>query len=173
MAGMPRAWRAPLMAAAHAPVIAGPWRLLVSPVVATTLHAVAIWVWHAPVLFDTAVLNEGLHFLQHFSFLATALLFWWALWRRPVSEYGNAAFHVFATMMHTGLLGALLTLSPRLWYGVQTEHSNLWHLTPLEDQQLAGVVMWVPAGTIYAGIGLAFMALWITGRGERRAHVAS
>jgi cytochrome c oxidase assembly factor CtaG len=66
-------------------------------------------------------------------------------------------------MTHTSLLGALLTFAPRVLYGVQTMHAGDWGLTPLQDQQLAGLVMWVPAGTIYAGAALAFAALWIAG----------
>jgi putative membrane protein len=171
MSGLPRGLRNTLTAGAHSSPITTAWRFLIAAPVATTLHAAAIWIWHAPSLFDAAVLDETLHILQHLSFFVTALLFWWALFLRPLAEYGNAAFHVFVTMMHTGLLGALITLSPRLWYTVQTEHSLLWNLTPLEDQQLAGIVMWVPAGTIYAGIGLAFAGMWISGRGRKHAPV--
>jgi cytochrome c oxidase assembly factor CtaG len=70
-------------------------------------------------------------------------------------------------MTSTGLLGALLTLAPRVLYGVQTAGAPAWGLTQLEDQQLAGLVMWVPAGTIYAGAALAFMGLWISRSGFR------
>ena len=102
-----------------------------------------------------------LHRLQHICFLVTALFFWWAIFRRPVREYGLGALHVFVTMMHTGLLGALLTLAPRDAYPLQTHDAPLFGLTPLEDQQLAGLFMWVPGGAIYlvlrpgAALGLA------------------
>ena len=145
--------------------IQGLWRALTSPSVATLLHGAAIWLWHIPLLFDDAVVNLALHRAQHISFLATAILFWWAVIRR--SDYGPAFGHVFATMTHTGLLGALLTLAPRVLYGVQTGGAPAWGLTQLEDQQLAGLVMWVPAGTIYAGAALAFMGLWISRSGFR------
>jgi len=103
-----------------------------------------------------------LHRVQHASFLASALLFWWALAKLPTREYGVAAAQLFITMMHTGLLGALITLSPRVLYPIQTEHALAWGLQPLEDQQLAGLVMWVPAGLVYFGIGLRMMAVWLT-----------
>ena len=89
----------------------------------------------------------------------TALLFWWALLRRPMHERGVAALHTAATMIHTGLLGVLLTLSPQLLYRAQVE--QVWGLSPLEDQQLAGLIMWIPAGLIYAGATLAFAGLWV------------
>jgi cytochrome c oxidase assembly factor CtaG len=111
-------------------------------------------------LFDAAVTNVVVHRLQHLSFFVTALLFWWSVMRR--SDYGVGAFHLFVTMLHTSALGALMALSPRVLYGEQTLHSAEWGLTRLEDQQLAGVVMWVPAGTVYAGAALALTALWIS-----------
>jgi putative membrane protein len=138
------------------------WNWIMDPTVATVLHAIALWVWHVPALFDATVTNEFLHRLQHVSFLASALVFWWALFRPARPSYGAGAMHVFATMVHMSLLGALLTLSPRLHYDAQTVFAPEFGLTPLEDQQLAGLVMWVPAGTIYAAIALAMLAAWIT-----------
>ena len=64
-------------------------------------------------------------------------------------------------MLHTGILGALMTLAPHVLYGAQTAGAARLGLTPLEDQQLAGLVMWIPAGTVYAAAALAFLALWI------------
>jgi putative membrane protein len=151
--------------------VRGTWRALASGGTATLLHGVAIWVWHAPILFDAAVENITLHRLQHVSFFASAVLFWWAvLWRSPA---GAAAWHVFITMLHTSVLGALMALAPRVLYGAQTAAAADWGLTPLEDQQLAGVIMWVPAGTIYAGAALVLLALWIQTSSEkaRRADV--
>lgn len=127
---------------------------------ATILHGMAIWGWHAPLLFDAAVSNLLLHRAQHLSFFLTAVLFWWSVFRR--SETGAAAWHVFITMLHTSVLGALMALAPHLLYREQQEAAGAWGLTPLEDQQLAGIIMWVPAGTIYAGAALTLIALWIT-----------
>jgi cytochrome c oxidase assembly factor CtaG len=130
----------------------------------------AIWAWHVPVLFDAAVNNTALHRLQHLSFFATAILFWWAIvWR---SDYGTSAWHVFVTMIHTSVLGALMALAPRVLYVAQTRTAMAWGLTPLEDQQMAGIIMWVPAGTIYAAAAMAMLALWIRGASERRAQNA-
>lgn len=159
-------WALPVRAgrAAHAMVAAKParalWGWLTQGANATVLHAVAIWGWHVPVLFDAAVTNPLLHRLQHLSFFLTAVLFWWSvLWR---SGRGVATWHLFATMMHTAVLGALMALAPRVLYTVQTQTAASWGMTPLEDQQLAGILMWIPAGTIYAGAALAMAALWIS-----------
>jgi putative membrane protein len=133
---------------------------------ATVLHGIAIWAWHAPVLFDAAVTNVTMHRLQHLSFLLTAILFWWSLLYR--SNPGAAAWHLFVTMMHTSILGALMALAPKVLYQAQTATAAEWGLTPLQDQQLAGLIMWVPAGTIYAGAAMALTVLWIRKSGEMR-----
>jgi cytochrome c oxidase assembly factor CtaG len=100
------------------------------------LHAAAIWLWHAPRAFEAAVANEALHFAQHVSFLGSAILFWWTVLARPnLGAIGS----LFTTMLYTGALGALMTFSRHSWY--------LGY--GLEDQQLAGLVMWVPAGLAY------------------------
>jgi cytochrome c oxidase assembly factor CtaG len=150
--------------------IRGAWVHLTQPLTATILHGVAIWAWHLPLLFEAALTSVALHRLQHLSFLLTAVLFWWALLRR--SDPGVAAADLFITMTHTSLLGALMTFAPRVLYQVQTAHAAQWGLTPLEDQQLAGLLMWVPAATVYAGAAIGFAALWVrhSSRGRKANH---
>ncbi|MBO1075508.1 cytochrome c oxidase assembly protein [Roseomonas marmotae] len=161
---LPARLRRPVWRAGRAWPLRHAWLLLSAPLAATVLHGLAIWVWHVPVLFDATVQHVGVHRLQHLSFLLSALLFWWALLRR--CQPGEAAIHTVLTMMHTGLLGTIMTFAPRVLYSAQTARSGLWGLTPLEDQQLAGLIMWVPAGTVYAGAALAFLALWIRRSGR-------
>jgi putative membrane protein len=72
-------------------------------------------------------------------------------------------------MIHTGLLGALLTLAPRICYARQTHDAPLFGWTPLQDQQLAGLFMWVPGGAIYLAAGLWLLARWLTSATLRTA----
>ncbi len=146
------------------------WAALTAPAVATLLHGLAIWLWHAPPLFEDALADIGLHRLQHLIFLATAILFWWAMLRR--ADAGVAAWHMFATLLHTSVLGALLALAPRVLFPLQTLGAPAWGLTPLEDQQLAGILMWIPAGTVYAGACLALLATWVrkAGAAQETTH---
>ncbi|EJT00963.1 hypothetical protein RCCGE510_31756 (plasmid) [Rhizobium sp. CCGE 510] len=140
------------------------WTFLSSGTVATLVHGMAIWAWHAPVLFDAAVESVPLHRLQHLCFFASAILFWWSvIWK---TNRGLAAWHLFLTMLHMSILGALIALSPNVLYGLQTRASEDWGLLPLEDQQMAGLVMWVPAGVIYAVVALVLAALWIRDSGK-------
>ncbi|GAA3065511.1 cytochrome c oxidase assembly protein [Rhizobium viscosum] len=163
--GVPSPARRALAAAMRAPFIRHLWEWCAGASAATVIHGIAIWGWHLPFLFDAAVTDTTMHRLQHLSFFATAILFWWAIiWK---SDYGAAAWHLFLTMIHTSILGALMALAPRVLYIAQTKTTLAWGLTPLEDQQLAGVIMWVPAGTIYAAAAITMLALWVRGSSER------
>jgi putative membrane protein len=146
------------------------WAAVTAPLSVFLLHGVALWVWHLPRLYVYALEHEGAHIVQHISFFATAALFWWGIAHGRYGRigYGAAVVYVFATAVHGGVLGALLTFSPRVWYApYQASHPS--GLTPLEDQQLAGLLMWVPAGLILAASGLAIFAAWLR-ESDRRAR---
>jgi putative membrane protein len=138
------------------------WATATAPVSVFLLHALALWIWHLPALYVHALEHEGVHVLQHLCFFVSATLFWWGIahGRYGRTEYGAAVVYVFATALHGGLLGALLTFSPRVWYSpYQINHAG--GLSPLEDQQVAGLLMWVPAGVITAVGGLVLFAAWL------------
>jgi putative membrane protein len=136
-----------------------PWRALTHPVSAFLLHAAAIWIWHLPSLYDATVTSEAMHAAQHVSFVATALLFWWVVLRPSPARGGTAAAiaMLFGTVLHTGALGAVLTLSARLLYTVYASTTGPWGLTPIEDQQVGGLIMWVPGGIAYVIAALALV----------------
>jgi putative membrane protein len=163
--GLPPSWRAAVGGATQAGAFVAIWRWLIHPAVATAIHGIALWAWHAPLLYNAALRDDLVHWLQHVSFLATALLFWWALLRGRERErgYGNAVFYLFLTAAHSGFLGVLIALARREIYPLQTAAAGDWGLTALQDQQLAGLIMWVPAGIIYAAAGLILAGLWIAG----------
>ena len=140
----------------------GSWSTLTDPLAAFALHGIALWAWHLPLAFDAALAHEGWHVAQHGAFLVTALFFWWSvLGRDPRGRYGpgHSAASLFATMMHTGALGALLSLAPHPWYAPYVATTLALGLDPAQDQQLGGLVMWVPAGLVYV-----VAALWVLGR---------
>jgi cytochrome c oxidase assembly factor CtaG len=139
------------------------WRALTNPLAAWALHASALWVWHVPALFEATLRSDLVHTLQHVSFLGSALLFWWALVHGPrgLKGYGAAVLYLFTTSVHTGVLGAFLTFTGRVLYPAYSKTAQTWGLTPLEDQQLGGLIMWVPAGLVYLFAGLALLAGWM------------
>lgn len=158
--------------------LAGAWALASHPVSATIVHGAALWVWHAPPLYAWALASPVVHRLQHVSFFATALLFWWVLLhgrgrgRSMRVRDGIAIACLFVTVLHSGVLGALLTLSTRIWIPGQDALAGAFGLSPLEDQQLAGILMWVPMGTLYTAAALFFAYRWLT-RMDARVSVPS
>ncbi|HEV7718352.1 MAG TPA: cytochrome c oxidase assembly protein [Arsenicitalea sp.] len=174
--GIAMLWSLPLSArrglGAVSGGLSGLWRILTEPWVATALHALALWAWHAPALYDAALENEGLHWLEHFCFLGTALPFWWALFagRAYRQGFGAAIFYLFITASHSAFLGILIALAKQPLYPVQTEAAARWGLAPMADQQLAGLIMWVPGGMVYAVAALALAGLWIVRSGRAVAN---
>jgi putative membrane protein len=146
------------------------WQTISAPFVAWLIHAVVLWTWHVPVLFQATRDSEFVHALQHSSFLFSALLFWWAILhgRRRSVGFGVAVLYMFTTALHSGLLGALLTFTRTIWYPIYNDTTQPWGLTPLEDQQLGGLIMWIPAGLVYVIAGLALFAGWLR-ESENRA----
>ena len=146
------------------------WRILTTPAVAWLLHAAAIWVWHVPELYAATVGSHLVHAAQHASFMLSALLFWWAL--RDRGRHGLAVLYLFTTAVHSSLLGALLAFAPEAFYAPYELTAPLWGMTALEDQQLGGLIMWVPAGLVYFGAALALLASWIRQSERRVARTA-
>jgi putative membrane protein len=170
---MPR--RARVAIGGKASKLSRAWVFLTWAPVAWVSHAAALWLWHVPAFFEKTLTSNLAHAAQHASFLGTALLFWWSLLQghRRRAGYGSGVLYLFTTAVHTGILGALLTLAPSVWYPSYAATSGLWGLTPLEDQQLGGLIMWIPGGIVYVVAGLALFAGWMQEAGERAASAES
>ncbi|MGH6612254.1 MAG: cytochrome c oxidase assembly protein, partial [Burkholderiaceae bacterium] len=151
-AAAPRVWR-------RVSAWPGGWRVVTSLSVAWGLHAAAIWVWHVPRLFDASVTNPWVHALQHASFLFSALVFWYALFAHQ--QRAMTIVYLLTTAIHTGVLGALLTFAPAPLYSAYADTTGAYGLTPLEDQQLGGLIMWVPAGFVLVFAGVVLFSRWL------------
>ena len=163
---LPIAWRKALGQGAKSQWIQAPWRTLTNPLVAWIIHALVLWTWHAPSLFQATLTNDLVHTAQHLSFLISALLFWWAVLHERTGEAagmnrGMALLYVFTTAVHTSILGALLTFSPSVWYPAYAQTAPDWGLSALEDQQLGGLIMWVPAGLTYIFAAMLIITAWL------------
>jgi putative membrane protein len=164
--GFPLRWRRAMGQWGKALVLRRIWSACTHPLGAWVIHAAALWLWHIPSWFESTLISDWAHAAQHASFLFSALLFWWSVFEQR-SDYGISVLSLFTTATHTSILGALLTLSPRVWYSGYDDTAR-WGLTALEDQQLGGLIMWVPATIVYVAAALGCMAQWL-----RRSRAAS
>ena len=112
----------------------------------TALHALVFWAWHAPPFYEAAMSSSAAFWLMQVTITGSAALWWGRVLRAPAA--GGAAA-LLATLVAMGLLGALLTFADTAFYAPHWLTAQAWGLSPLEDQQLAGIIMWAPAGAIY------------------------
>jgi len=119
----------------------------------TAVQVLTFWAWHAPPVYAAALAHDGVFWAMQLTITATAAL-WWARLRQ--ASAAAAVTSLLATMMLMGVLGALITFAGRALYAPHWLTTQAWDLSPLGDQQLAGILMWAPASAIYL---LAAMAI--------------
>jgi len=112
-----------------------------------------LWAWHIPMAYDAALANVALYWGMQLTLLGSAILFWRAIFAEGRSPVERLAFLV-AAFAQMGMLGAILTFAPTQLYAAHSLAPFAWGLTPLEDQGLGGLIMWVPAGIPYAVVAL-------------------
>lgn len=145
------------------PTVARAARALGRPAVAWPLFVGTLWAWHAPPLYDVALRHEGLHIVEHLSFIVTGVVFWWPVagplpaWRMNASA---SVFYLFFAGLANTLLGIVVTFAPRVLYtfylnppdpdGVLLYFRRVWGLWPKADQAMGGVLMWTGGMVIFA-----------------------
>lgn len=160
--GLPAGWRHDVAGVSRLPIFRAVWRAVARPFHAWLIHGLTIWLWHLPALFEAALRSEIVHAVQHSCFIGSALLFWWSIiYGQRRAARGMAVVYLFTTAVHTGVLGALMTFSRAPWYGAYADNAAAWGLTPMADQQLAGLIMWIPASIAYLIAALTIMQRWL------------
>jgi putative membrane protein len=156
-----------LLVGAAAPLLALAWpgRWRAPPGAALALATATLWAWHLPAFYDAALAGTALYWLMQASLLGSAVWFWQAIFGAAPLAGGLGALLGMAQM---GLLGALLTFAPRPLYGAHFGTTLPWGLEQLADQQLAGLVMWVP-GIIPYALALAAIGRRAWSRGAAAA----
>ena len=169
-AASPRVRRG-LLVILHSPVL----KLISFPVIAWILFAAVNWGWHFSTLYDEALENQLLHYFQHATFLAAALLFWWPVvgvdpspWRMP---YPVRLFYLFLALPQNSFLGVSLLSAGQVLYPHYITNLRTWGPKPLEDQQLGGVLMWV-AGDLAFLVAMAIVIVaWMRHEERRTARL--
>jgi cytochrome c oxidase assembly factor CtaG len=143
------------------------------PVTAWLAFVVTFLFWHWPVAFQWAARNEATVLLEHATILGSALLFWNAALISPILSYGARALLVMTAAVATDLPGVIMLFAPRALCTMPGENAYAWGITPLEDQQIAGLLMWVPANIIFFSIATWLFALWISDTHKDSAQVTT
>jgi len=123
------------------------------PLPAAVVFLAPITAWHLPLFYEAAMRNHDLHIVQHLTFLATSVLMWWPILSPtpalPRASYPVQLLYLFLLGIPMSLVGALITLSERPLYPFYAAAPRVWGLTPLADQQLGGLIMWIPGGFMF------------------------
>jgi putative membrane protein len=159
----PVKWRRRLVRLVNGEWIREAWQLITAPGAAWLIYAAAVWLWYAPVFFQAALRSELVHTAQSFCLFFSAWLFFEALIYGPDKRmgYGAAGIYVWTAGAQTGALGALLALAPEVWYPAYQRAAHAWGMASLEDQQLGGLMMLVPAGLVYLVAGSVLFVTWL------------
>lgn len=128
-------------------------RWITRPIPAALIFLVPITAWHVPRFYEAAMRNHDVHIAQHLTFLTTSVLMWWPVLsptrELPRASYPAQMLYLFLLGIPLSLVGALITLSERTLYPFYAEAPRVWGLSPLADQQLGGLIMWVPGGLLF------------------------
>ena len=149
-------------------------KILSQPVLSWIIGMGTLWIWHLPVLYNLALAHENIHTLEHLSFLVTAVIFWWPVTVQPIERrrlgYSGMLIYLFAGALANTVLGIILTfapvglypeyLHPEDTYHILSIIRGSWELDPQSDQQLGGLLMWVPGGLFFLGAILSVLARW-------------
>ncbi len=139
-------------------------KVLTYPVVAFVLFNVDFWLWHAPPLYNATLENQSIHILEHLTFIVFGLCYWWPIFSPskdlPPLPIGGQILYLFLSGMPSVLLGAGLTFSPPL-YAPYIAAPRIWGISAATDQQLGGLIMWVPVSIFYIVIMSVLFIRWM------------
>jgi cytochrome c oxidase assembly factor CtaG len=139
-------------------------KALTYPAVAFVLYNADFWLWHAPPLYNATLENQNIHVLEHLTFIAFGILYWWPIFSPskdlPRLSIGGQVLYLFLSGMPSVLLGAGLTFSPPL-YAPYIAAPRVWGISAATDQQLGGLIMWVPVSIAYIVIMSILFIRWM------------
>lgn len=139
-------------------------RWITRPLPAAIVFLVPITAWHMPRFYEAAMRDHDLHIVQHLTFLGTSVLMWWPILSPtaalPRAPYPAQLLYLFLLGIPMSLVGALITLSERTLYPFYAAAPRVWGLTPLADQQLGGLIMWIPGGLLFWGVMTVVWFRW-------------
>ena len=151
--------------ALRSPVVSKMARALTRPVVAFAVFNIAMIAWHLPPLYNLAMANHDVHVLQHLIFLTTATLVWWPLLSRlpelPPLSHAMRMLYVVLLMVPMNVIGLMITYADEVLYPAYESAPRITALSPMEDQLVGGLIMWIPGTFILIGVATALFFRWV------------
>jgi putative membrane protein len=140
-------------------------RMLTRVVPAFFIYNIVFGLWHVPRYYELALANEQVHILEHLTFFVTAALTWWPICspldELPARPPGVQVLYLFLQSLPPTILGAILTFASEPLYPSYVRAPHLWGLDPLTDQQLAGLLMWIPGSLVFFGVLTVVFIRWL------------
>ncbi|MDQ8147355.1 MAG: cytochrome c oxidase assembly protein [Gemmatimonadota bacterium] len=159
-------------ALAH-PGVAAVARWVTVPRTAFALFNLVLAVWHLPPLYNSAMFYHPVHITQHLMFLVTAVIVWWPLLsplpELPRLSYPGQMLYSFLLTLPMTIVSIFIVYADHVLYPAYASAPRLWGLSPLEDQRLGGLLMWIPGGLFFYGLASVIFFRWSTSQRDDRA----
>ena len=149
-------------------------RFVTTPVVAFIIFNAVFVLWHVPELYDFALRERGIHVLEHLMFLVAGVIMWWPI-LSPMSELPRAPYpiqmiYLFLQPTVPSILGAIITFSDSVLYQWYADAPRLWDISALDDQQVGGIIMWVPGGLAFLSVLVVIFLVWASQEESYEQH---
>jgi putative membrane protein len=139
-------------------------RFFTKPIVCFAVFNLVIAAWHLPPLYNSAMAEHGVHIGEHLMFMAAAVLMWWPflspLPELPRLSYPGQMLYCFLTIIPMSVVAVYITMADSILYPAYTASPRIWGLSPLEDQQLGGLIMWIPGAIVFYAILTVVFFKW-------------
>ena len=154
-------------------VVASVARVVTRPVACFAIFNIVIAMWHLPVFYNAAMDNHNIHILEHLMFMAAAVLMWWPLTSQlpelPRLSYPGQMLYCFLMIMPMSIVAVYISMADQVLYPAYAAAPRITSLSPLEDQLLGGLIMWVPGGMIFMIIMSVIFFKWAARGGDDAA----
>ena len=156
------------------PVLGALLRRATSPIACFATFNVVVAAWHLPVLYNTAVDNHGIHILQHLMFMAAAVLMWWPylspLPELPRLSYPGQMLYSFLMVIPMSIVSIYIAMADEILYPAYASAARVWPISPMQDQMIGGLIMWIPGGLFFYGVMSVVFFKWVSrGAGDDTA----
>ncbi|HJU90902.1 MAG TPA: cytochrome c oxidase assembly protein [Gemmatimonadaceae bacterium] len=159
-----------LAPALRSPAVAAGARRLTTPIACFLIFNTVLIAWHLPPLYNAAMANHGVHIVQHLTLLVASTLMWWPL-MSPLSElprisYPKQMLYTFLLTLPMSTVSIAITYADHVLYPAYAAAPRLLPLSPLEDQRLGGLIMWIPGGFIFLAVLTVVFFKWASAGGD-------